>query len=237
MKIKRWWTIALVSMSTAASMSAACSGSTSELNMDQDEGTTQVDAELRSDKAPTQTAVPGPRIAAMELQLLTKTTGRLAVRLTEASNQELTRAGVFTLTSNADDKTSYTFNDQGKTPDTKARDGLWSTQVPVNLDFISQVNKEATSFKLKSIDRYDYATGFQTGSVKIPSSLLDLTALKKGANIAFLPLTAMGLLQTTGAAFTGPVVADNSLIINALSVVENPRSYAQPVCGSPNRRT
>jgi hypothetical protein len=70
-----------------------------------------------------------PRVAGMTLQLLEAGSGRLALKLTEASNAELQKAGSFSLLDQDNSKNAYTFNDKGTDVDTKAFDGWWSSQV------------------------------------------------------------------------------------------------------------
>ncbi len=225
--------MAIAHWCTGASIFAlvGCS-SAGELHTQQDQEATRLQTDLRSQRVLPTVTIPTPRVASMELQLLSKSTARLGLRLTAASNQELARAGRFTLTSHNDTGATYTFNDQGRDSDTAARDGVWSSTVPINVEFLEKLNSEAQRLRLTSIERYDYASGASTGSVRVPRTLLDITALKRGRNIPLYPLTAAGVLTTSGAAFTGPVVAENSLLINATSVVENPERTRNPCAAS-----
>jgi hypothetical protein len=168
----------------------------------------------------------------MNLQLLKDGSGRLGLQLTSDSHAELKPLGSFTLADRDNAKLQFVFNDKGTDPDVKAGDGRYTGKVPVDFDLLSKINAEVTKFREPAINRYDFQSGNLLETRKLPATPIDLTSLRAGKTIELFPVTSLGVLTSTGAAFSGPVIPERSLLIRDLAVVEDAARARNP-CAAP----
>ncbi len=172
-----------------------------------------------------------PRIEQMTLQLTSSGTGRLGLQLHRADSERLAREAKSSLTLMLDEREGpLAFNDLGEGADLKPGDGVFSGEIPVNFAVLEKLNAEAAQLKVRRISRFDAGTREVVGTEELPQVAIDLAALREGRAVRLPRLSEFAGLATLGARFALAVNPQKSLLLRALSVIEDVDRTHNP-CG------
>ncbi|KYF93380.1 hypothetical protein BE17_53205 [Sorangium cellulosum] len=173
------------------------------------------------------------RVDDLFLQLPASGSGALSLKLAERERARVLadngRAS-FALALSAREP-SVEFNDLGRGLDARAGDGLFTGAVSVNVELLTQLNREVSRLDLRepTVRRFVPGSRVVSGSERIATtSAIDLEALRRGATVRLPHIDELGPLRTLGAVTTASINPQKSLLIRSLPVIEDPARTMNP---------
>lgn len=173
-----------------------------------------------------------PRVDRLNLQMTRQGFGRLTLQLNDSERRRLTASGQnsLTLALNASEA-PVVFRDNGQGIDLKANDGLFSGEIPVNIEQLQRLNAEAAQLKTRTISKLIPGTRESIGQEQLPTVAIDIPGLQAGRNILLPRLAEFGPILALGATSSTVINPQKSLLIRALPVIEDPTRTNNP-CGT-----
>lgn len=166
------------------------------------------------------------RVDAMFLRLDDKQTGFVGLAVNKVE-RPIHEQGEVTLQLSERDK-PVTFNDRGKDGDTKARDGVFTAALPIDIERLQAVARESQRLEQRVISEFDPGSREVIGEIELSKEPIDFEALFAGKLVRLPKLTQFGPLQTLDAVTTNSINWQKSLLIKSLPVLEDPARTANP---------
>ena len=172
-----------------------------------------------------------PRIDRMTLQLTKSGFGRLGLLVNTADRASLLKTSGGRLSMLLDAKEGrVVFNDLAEGADLRRGDGVFSAEIPVNMALLEKINSEAAQLGTRSITRFAPGTRDVLGVDELPTSAIDVTALRQGRVVTLPQLSEFGPLTTLGARSPIMINPQKSLLLRSLPIIEDPARTHNP-CG------
>ncbi|XXT19559.1 hypothetical protein WME94_55985 [Sorangium sp. So ce429] len=173
------------------------------------------------------------RVDDLFLQLPSGGSGALSLQLSRSERERVSAdngQASFSLSLSAREP-SVEFNDLGRDLDARAGDGLFTGAVSVNLDLLTQLNREVSRLRETTVRHFVPGSRVVSGSERIETtSAIDLEALRRGATVRLPRIGELGALRTLGAVTTTSINPQKSLLIRSLPVIEDPaRTLRHPL--------
>ncbi|XXY17638.1 hypothetical protein WME88_56355 [Sorangium sp. So ce216] len=171
------------------------------------------------------------RVDDLFLQLPSGGSGALSLQLSRSERERVSAdngQASFSLSLSAREP-SVEFNDLGRDLDARAGDGLFTGAVSVNLDLLTQLNREVSRLRETTVRHFVPGSRVVSGSERIETtSAIDLEALRRGATVRLPRIGELGALRTLGAVTTTSINPQKSLLIRSLPVIEDPARTMNP---------